>query len=201
MSLSTNLEIIAQLAETVASRNGLVLVDVRLGQLGRKRSLEVTIFRPGGRVNLDDCQAVSRQLDKELDSQVPPVLSGAFLLEVQSPGIERQLSTEREFKVFVGETVAIKARENIGSLGQAFQGTLLGSAGGRITIGNPKPLKSGAESRAVRTTGSPAAVTKPAEEIDLDLKKLVRINLYPTESYSSSKLPQEKDYIQPTTTE
>jgi len=52
---------------------------------------------------------MSRALETALDSQ--EILPGAYVLEISSPGISRQLSSEREFQSFKGFPVMI-AKEN-----------------------------------------------------------------------------------------
>lgn len=56
--------------------------------------------------SLDDCEKVSRALDTTLDEAA--VMPGAYVLEVSSPGISRQLSSDRDFLAFKGFAVVIK---------------------------------------------------------------------------------------------
>ena len=174
------IEQIIEIAESVVKPLGLCLVDARLGQQGRKRSLEVTIFRSGGPVGLADCEKVSRQLEEMLDRQVPPLIDGPFLLEVQSPGIDRQLKTEREFAVFTGQAVEVKAREEIVGLGTVFAGTLKARSTDHLTIAQPRailPLRPG---RAKAKPGAVHDLSQAAvgmEELEIELTKLVSVRL------------------------
>ncbi len=182
MSVKETLEKLTELAEGVARRAGFVLVDVRFGQLGRKRTLEVTIFKPEGPVGLDDCQALSRSLESELEALSPPVVEGSFLLAVQSPGIERELRTDREFAVFAGHTVQVRLRQAAAGLGDTFHGTLLGKAGDRILVGNPvADRQAGRNGPAARpTAGEPAP-----EKLEIELAKIARVRLFPAAGKSA----------------
>ena len=89
------------------SAGGMELVEV-LFKMGKGRALlQVFIDKPGG-VTLDDCQAVSRELGTLLD--VEDVISGAYVLEVSSPGLDRPLKTARDFERNLGKAVTVKAR-------------------------------------------------------------------------------------------
>lgn len=179
MSLQGQLEKVIEIAEQVASQLGLVIVDARFGQSGRKRSLEVTIYRQGGRINLEDCEAVSRNLEEALDRQIPPVIDGSYLLEVQSPGIDRQLVSEREFNVFSGQPVEVLSKEKIDTLGATFSGVLSSAASGKVVIANPKAITAATKSKG-KAKSQPAAAEPPAQ-IELELSKLIRIKLAPVE--------------------
>ena len=54
-------------------------------------------------VDIDDCEAVSREVSAQLDVEDP--ISGNYTLEVSSPGLERPLFKPEQFARFVGEEV------------------------------------------------------------------------------------------------
>ena len=54
-----------------------------------------------GKVGLDDCERVSRDVSAALD--VADTIPHAYQLEVSSPGLDRPLRRERDFARFVGE--------------------------------------------------------------------------------------------------
>ena len=69
-----------------------------------------TIFRvyitKDGGVDLDLCAEISNDLSPLLDTN-PPV-SGAYFLEVSSPGIERKLTKPRHYQSAIGERIKLK---------------------------------------------------------------------------------------------
>ena len=71
-------------------------------------TLKVTIDKPGG-ISLDDCVDVNRALSVLLDAEDP--ISGAYRLEVTSPGATRRLRALREYEYFVGRKVKVRTKE------------------------------------------------------------------------------------------
>jgi ribosome maturation factor RimP len=98
---------------------GLELFDLHLSGGGKARTLRVTVDRDGG-VDLDTIAAASRAITPLLDDQ--PTLSGSYLLEVTSPGVERSLRRPEHFRRAIGETVSVKYRTSTGTARQ--RGTL-----------------------------------------------------------------------------
>lgn len=56
-------------------------------------------------VTIEDCEAVSREVSAQLDVEDP--ISGAYTLEVSSPGLDRPLFTLAQFARFTGQTVKL----------------------------------------------------------------------------------------------
>ncbi len=84
----------------VAASSGceLVHVDYRQGRL------RVFLDRPQG-VTVDDCQTVSKQLSALLD--VTEFGNSRYLLEVSSPGLDRELYGPKDFERFCGQRVRV----------------------------------------------------------------------------------------------
>ncbi|MFC4727362.1 ribosome maturation factor RimP [Coralloluteibacterium thermophilus] len=59
-------------------------------------------------VTLDDCEAVSREVSAVLDVEDP--ISGQYVLEVSSPGLDRPLFAPEHFARYRGETVKVTLR-------------------------------------------------------------------------------------------
>lgn len=74
-----------------------------LNQNGRQ-IYRVYITKSGG-VSLEDCEAVSKLLSPIYD--VMPPVSGDYILEVSSPGLERKLSKPEHFAKSISEMVKI----------------------------------------------------------------------------------------------
>jgi len=169
-TLEQTLQTLRELAESVANPIGLIVVDVRFGQQGRRKSVEVTIFRKNGSVGLSDCETVSRQLEASIDNQDSeyPLIEGAYVLEVQSPGIDRQLKTERDFQLFQGLAVIVQAKEKIGEVGDSFTGTLVNNSDGKLALSEVKCAK------ANNKVKNPPAVP----ELIIDIKKVAHVKLH-----------------------
>lgn len=175
--MQINLEPVTQLAEQICSPLGLSVVAIRIAQQGKNRSLEVTIFRRGGRVSLQDCEEVSRQLDKLLDESDPPAVAGSYLLEVQSPGLDRKLATKREYDIFVGEEIEVKTRKPLAPFGDKFTGILKGCSGESITLDKPKKAAAEGRKGGKRKTGTEASDQLPGE-IEVELSTIISARLH-----------------------
>lgn len=136
-----------------------------MSQQGKQRTIEVTIHRVGGRISLDDCEHVSRELEKLLDEQVPPVIEGNYLLEVQSPGLGRKLSSDREYQLFAGEQVEVLLKKPIAGLGAQFKGKLDRFGDGHLLIAEPQVVATSSK-RKKKAAGGEEIVTPDEVQID-----------------------------------
>jgi len=84
-----------------------------------------------GKVGLDDCERVSRDVSAALD--VADLIPHAYQLEVSSPGLDRPLRRERDFARFVGESARIRLIDGVEGR-RNFLGTLRAAKDGRVEI-------------------------------------------------------------------
>jgi ribosome maturation factor RimP len=84
---------------------GLELFDLTFRRAGRRQILGVFIDKEGG-VTLDDCQRASREISTLLD--VKDIVPGSYSLEVSSPGINRLIRNEQEFKKYEGSKIKVR---------------------------------------------------------------------------------------------
>lgn len=178
------IEKVNSLLEPILEKQAVCLVNARFVNQGKRRVLEVTIHKPKNTVSLDDCEKVSRALDKKLDklakSKEGPLVEGAFVLQVQSPGIDRRLKTQKELKVFVGEHVEVQSRIPIDFLGANFTGILQEAEDGMVTITDPISVESKKKKKSGRKKKKPEVmVLDPVTEITLEFKALTYIKLTP----------------------
>ena len=90
---------IESLARQVAEPSGLEVRGVHL--LSHRLPLTVQVFvqrADGSDVSLDQCAALSGPLGEALEAAA--LLPGAYVLEISSPGIAEQLSSDRDFTSF-----------------------------------------------------------------------------------------------------
>jgi ribosome maturation factor RimP len=84
--------------------------------------------------DLELCAAISRDLSPALD--VADLISHRYNLEVSSPGLERPLHGEADFRRFAGRKAKVKLRHESASKQKVFVGTIgWGDAGLTITEG------------------------------------------------------------------
>ena len=109
---------------------GYELVAVELVGTGSDRVLRVYIDQADG-ITVDDCAKVSRQVSAVLDVEDP--ISGAYVLEVSSPGLDRPLVCAEDFERFKGSLVKVKTREAV--LGRKnFTGLLSLASGDNVVV-------------------------------------------------------------------
>ena len=99
---------------------GCRLYDLELSGSGRARTLRVLIDRDGG-VDLEAITAATQAISAALDTST--AISGPFLLEVSSPGLERPLRRPEHFAGAIGETVTISSHTDSGP--ERRRGTLV----------------------------------------------------------------------------
>jgi ribosome maturation factor RimP len=112
-------EQLAELVQPSLRHLGLELVDLQW-RPGRTSILRLVIDAPAG-VTLDDCERVSHAVSAVLDAYDP--IAGRYALEVSSPGAERPLTTEAEWRAAVGRRVNVRLRSGDGEL--VVEGRLL----------------------------------------------------------------------------
>ena len=127
--LSRLKEIVAQSATSL----GLEVMQVEMVGGGQHRLLRITLDKDvEGGVSLDECETVSHQVSAVLDAE-DLIPGDAYQLEVGSPGIERALSTERDYTRFSGLLAKLVLREPIGKH-KTLIGRLAGFADGAVSI-------------------------------------------------------------------
>lgn len=101
-------EVVYDLLEPIAEQNGYRLWNVAYVREGADYVLRLTIDKPdaSGAISVDDCEIMSHAADPILDEADP--IGQAYLLEVESPGLERELCREEHFALCAGETVELK---------------------------------------------------------------------------------------------
>jgi ribosome maturation factor RimP len=111
----TQIAAIHDLVTPALASLGLELFDLYFAGSGRGRTLRVTVERDraDGAVDLDTIARAAQMITPLLDDE--PALSGPYLLEVTSPGVERPLRRPEHFRRAVGETVSVKYRTEGGS--------------------------------------------------------------------------------------
>lgn len=177
---------IESIAQSVCDPLELSLVGVRIGQQGKRRALEVTIYRRGGRIALSDCESVSRKLEELLDQaqQTENLIEGSYILEVESPGIDRKLSTQREFDVFSGQNVEIQSKDLVAPLGYNFMAKLVGLKDGKVYLQGARPLPPAAtkgrhkSAKSAKADSAKSAPVATSEDLVLELKRLTIVKLH-----------------------
>jgi len=94
----------------IAQAHGCRVYDVEYVKEGSDWYLRAYIDKDGG-VSIIDCENVSRAFSDKLDEADP--IPDAYILEVSSPGLGRQLKKDRHLEYSLGEAVELKTYKPI----------------------------------------------------------------------------------------
>lgn len=97
-------KLVTEISEELVEDMGLELVDVEYVKEGTSMFLRVYLDKEGG-IGIDDCQEFSKKLNPILDEKDP--VSSNYFLEVSSPGLDRPLKKDKDFKRSLGKDVEI----------------------------------------------------------------------------------------------
>ena len=131
-------------AERVAKSHGLEIFDVQLRREPIGMVLRVVIDHPdrgvveapGDAVGIEECQRVSQDLSALLDVEHEfgqHELGDAYTLEVSSPGLDRPLRHEADYRRFAGRMAKVVTKEPI-ERQSAFAGRIAGIDNGILLL-------------------------------------------------------------------
>ena len=98
-------EIVETIAKPVTAKLGYELIDVEFKKENVGWVLTVFIDKQGG-ITVEDCETISRRLDRLLDEKDP--IPQAYFLSVSSPGLDRPLKKDSDFKRNIGKKVVAR---------------------------------------------------------------------------------------------
>lgn len=149
-----------ELLAPLMQENQFELVDVEYVKEAGNWYLRAYVDKEGG-ITLDDCELVNRAWSDIMDRE--DFILDAYILEVSSPGLGRQLKKEKDFERSIGEDVDV----------HFYQGR-------KIPAG-----KDGKEVSVKEITGTLKAYTKDTVTLDTEFTKDYEI---PRSDISSVKL-------------
>lgn len=114
------------LVEPVVGESGVDLVDLEVKGPPNRRVVRVVADVDGG-LDIDRISTISQQVSAVLEDA--DAIPGAYTLEVSSPGVDRPLTTGRDFARQLGRDVRL-VREGADDL----VGTLLGVTDDTVTV-------------------------------------------------------------------
>lgn len=141
MSRDTAVERVRQAATRVAASHGLELFDLQFRRESIGWVLRVVVDRLDALVGIEDCQHVSQDLGTLLDveDELGAALGQAYTLEVSSPGLDRPLRHEADYRRFTGRLAKIVTMEAVegqtsfaGRLSGVDEGCILLTEGRRV---------------------------------------------------------------------
>lgn len=123
-------EAVKAVAQRVTDSRGFELVDVEVKRLREGTLVRLFVDKEGG-IGLDDLQSVSEEVSAILDAEDP--ISSNYTLEVSSPGLDRPLFTEADYRRFTGKLAKLSSFELVDGR-RHWVGRLAGAEDGVVAI-------------------------------------------------------------------
>ncbi len=121
---------ITGLAEEIGAALGMEIVLVEIKGEGGHSIVRTYIDKPGG-VTLEDCERFSKRFSVALD--VEDWIPFHYILEVSSPGVNRPLVKESDFRRFCGRNAKVRTRLPIAGQ-RNFKGRIADVTEGRLEL-------------------------------------------------------------------
>ena len=131
---------ISALIEPMLKNDGIELVDIEFEGRGRRKTIRLLIDKPGG-VNIKDCRNINIMVEPVL--RVNKLINSGYILEVASPGLDRRLKSESDFRRVLGRSVEVSTntpiddcKQFVGKVNQVLNGVveLIDASGKHIQI-------------------------------------------------------------------
>jgi ribosome maturation factor RimP len=97
----------------------------------KTNTLQIMAERPDGKMDADDCAALSRHLSEVLDAADP--IEGEYALEVSSPGIDRPLTAPEDYARFAGHEARVELLSTVNGRSR-FKGMIIGMDGRDVVM-------------------------------------------------------------------
>lgn len=130
MAKLNTVERVEEIIKPIADEMGYDLWDVRFAKEGADWYLRIFIDKDGG-VDINDCVDYTHAITKPLDDADP--ISQSYMLEVSSPGVERELVKDGHFEKYIGSPVIMRTIRAIDGV-RDFSGVLVEYKDREITV-------------------------------------------------------------------
>ena len=125
-------EKIEEFLTPIVEELGYEIVEVEFAKKYNGDNLTVFIDKPGGGININDCETVHNAIDEPLD-ELNPTNDKPYTLNVSSPGIDRPIVTDKDYNRNMGEVLEVKLFEAIQKK-KLFVGTLIDFNSETVTL-------------------------------------------------------------------
>jgi len=122
---------VEEIVRPMAQRMGLEVVDIQLMGDIHRPLLRVLMDRLEGGISVEECAHANEALSRQLD--LYDLFPTSYTVEVSSPGLDRSLRTDADFRRFAGQRAEIKTLAPIEGQ-RRFRGTLLGIIGDAVVV-------------------------------------------------------------------
>ena len=123
--------LVEELVTPIAESMGYEIVEVEYQKKYNGMNLTIFITKEGG-IKIEDCEAFSRAIDEPLDI-LNPTNDESYTLNVSSPGLDRPLKNERDYKRNLGKEIELKFYAQVNGK-KSIEGVLDSFTADTITI-------------------------------------------------------------------
>ena len=110
---------VEEVIEPIVKSLGFDIEYVEFVKEGSNNVLRVVIDKPNDAMWVDDCEKVSRQIEDIVDKNI----NQEYVLEVSSPGLERQLKNIKLYEKYIGKEAHVKLFKKMDNL-KEFEGII-----------------------------------------------------------------------------
>ena len=120
---------IERLVEPLLGAEGFDLIEIKLSRYKRNYRLQIFVDSDHG-VTIGECAHLSRLVGTVMDTS--DVIQNRYILEISSPGLDRPLHSDRDFKRKIGENMAVDVID--GDRNRTVKGILTGVEGDMLRL-------------------------------------------------------------------
>ncbi len=121
--LSKVVDLVRPVVETIIDEHGDMLVDMEYVKEKGQNYLRIYVDRQPNGIDIDEIAALSELVSEKLDTIDPDPLPDPYVLELSSPGAERPVKTEADWKRALNDYVHIGLYQKIDDK-KVYEGTL-----------------------------------------------------------------------------
>ena len=123
-------ERVSMIARHVADEVGFEFVHSQIAGAKHNPTVRIFLDKPGG-ITIEDCSTASRSIEALLDAD--DFIPTSYVLEVSSPGLERELFSIEDFKRFIGKQARVKTKTSVNGQ-RNFSGEIVAVEGPEIVF-------------------------------------------------------------------
>ena len=102
---------VTDIVKPLIEEKGADLVELHIFRHGRILNIQVVVDLPDGGITIGLCGQINRDIDRALEGS--SIFEGEYVVEVASPGLDRPLRTEKDFRRVIGRSIRFHLSEHI----------------------------------------------------------------------------------------
>ena len=130
MAKPTTVQRVEEIIKPFAEEMGYDIWNIQFAKEGSDWYLRIFIDKDGG-IDMNDCVDFTHAISKPLDEADP--ISQSYMMEVSSPGVERELVKDEHFEKYIGSPVMMRTIRAIDGV-RDFNGKLVKYENKEITV-------------------------------------------------------------------